>query len=301
MTKYDQKCANNNHKRGRPKILTSKEKRHICSKFDRGVLQTSGKGVAYAFLNYQKKISNSTVKRALYEENFQSYTKKKKPMISPQNIQKRKQFYNQHVGKTFDQFKNYVFTDESTYRVIGSSGGETYYRKRNLSPSNHAYIRTKKFGGGGLMVWGMVTFNGNFKIYKIDGNMNSEKYIELLEKYVLKDLIELGYPLSDVVFVQDNATCHTSIKTQEYLKSCSLTSLPWPPQSPDMNIIENVWNCLDVKIRKRQTEIKNKDDLRNVMQEEALNISSEYIEKLYQSIPRRINALKIANFDATKY
>ena len=77
-------------------------------------------------------------------------------MISNQNRKKRKQFYEEHKGKTFDAFANFIFTDESTFKVIGATHGKTYYKRKNIAPGNHSFIRTKKFGGGSLMVWGMV-------------------------------------------------------------------------------------------------------------------------------------------------
>ncbi len=135
----------------------------------------------------------------------------------------------------------------------------------------------------------------------MNGNINSAKYIKMLEDNFLSDAESLDIELKNVIFQQDNASCHVSKMTKEWFKQQKITLLDWPPQSPDMNPIENVWDYLDCQVRKRQSEIKNLADLWRVWRKSQKKIDPEYIKKLYKSIPRRISALKISNFDATKY
>jgi hypothetical protein len=53
-------------------------------------------------------------------------------------------------------------------------------------------------------------------------------------------MTEQGFSISNHVFIQDNAPCHTSKATKEWFKTQHLNVLDWPVNSPDMNIIENV-------------------------------------------------------------
>ncbi len=43
------------------------------------------------------------------------------------------------------------------------------------------------------MIWGMITFEGKLKIYRIDGTMNLSKYIDLIGTKVFPELVNLGF------------------------------------------------------------------------------------------------------------
>ena len=102
------------------------------------------------------------------------------------------------------------------------------------------------------------------------------------------------------VFIQDGATCHTSKSTSKYLekeKVCVMSD--WPPQSPDLNIIENIWSTIKRNVGRHNPQSAN--DLWTYIQEEWENISTSDIGHLYDSIPRRLKAVLLAKGSQTKY
>jgi len=69
---------------------------------------------------------------------------------------------------------------------------------------------TYKFGGGSVMIWGCMTWEGVGYATKIDGRMDSDLYLQILEDELLNTLQYHGLNPSDIIFQQDNDPKHTS-------------------------------------------------------------------------------------------
>ena len=80
------------------------------------------------------------------------------------------------------------------------------------------------------------------------GIMNADKYIEIL-KHGLLPFTDAKFPDKKYRFQQDNDPKHVSRVAQEFFNQNGINWLKTPPESPDLNPIENVWGYLKYFLR----------------------------------------------------
>ena len=116
-------------------------------------------------------------------------------------------------------------------------------------------------------------------------------------------MMQTLFPNGDGVFQDDNAPIHTAgvIKSWYAEHEEDFSHLPWPAQSPDLNIIEPLWSILEARIRSVFPPPSSLKALEKLLIQEWYNIPLETIQKLYDSIPRRIQAVIKANGGPTPY
>jgi transposase len=80
--------------------------------------------------------------------------------------------------------------------------------------------------------------------------MKSWNYIQTFEEY-LRLYRVICFPQGGEIFQQDNAPCHQSRSTMAFLEEHNINTMPWPPFSPHLNIIENLWGVIKRKIHRK--------------------------------------------------
>jgi len=144
------------------------------------------------------------------------------------------------------------------------------------------------------MVWGAIKGDGSRILVQCPQPLNSSSYQQVLDS----GLFQLYGSYS--VFVQDNAPCHKSRSTLNYLDNKQVCVLAkWSPQSQDINIIESLWSILKSKVYRRSS--KSTDELWKAIEEEYYSIDDNVIIALYDSISRRLKAVLHSKGGNTKY
>ena len=82
--------------------------------------------------------------------------------------------------------------------------------------STKVYMPTRKFGGGGVMVWRCFSSYGVGLLVVIRGTMNSQEYCTIImDNEMLSTLWHL-YVMDPCYFQDDNDCCHVSEATMQW-------------------------------------------------------------------------------------
>lgn len=287
---------------GRPQILSDRDKRHL-ERIIRSNRQQTTRQVHNNFVESSgTAVSVSTIKRALYDAGYNSRVAARKPLISPKNQRDRLRWCRNRKTWDDEDWKKVIWSDESRFTLFQNDGRTRVWRLQKERYDIECIVPTVKHGGGGVMVWGCFTWDSLGPLIRIEGTINSHRYIEEVLKPHLVPFIEsFGEESWDYTFQQDNASIHTSKMTTTFFEKSDITVMKWPGQSPDLNPIEHLWDELERRIRKRQPPPKNERELALFLQDEWEKIPENIYQKLILSMNNRIKAVLKANGYATSY
>jgi len=73
----------------------------------------------------------------------------------------------------------------------------------------------------------------------------------------------------------------------------------WPPNSPDLNLVENVWSCLRACVDARARRVR--DSFKQALQEEWEAVAMSMLANLYASMPNRLAKVTSLGGKKAKY
>lgn len=132
-----------------------------------------------------------------------------------------------------------------------------------------------------INIWGAICGSDVKSINIFTENMNKEKYVSILKENLSK-IYE-----KNMFFQFDNDPKHTSLLAKGFLNKNKIKCLDFPPYSPDLNPIENIWGILKTNMGKRKNEITNVNFTKIII-EEWDKIAPDIVFKTINSMPTRL-------------
>ncbi len=116
-------------------------------------------------------------------------------------------------------------------------------------------------------------------------------------------LYDYSVPIFWCYFQQDNAPClKAQIISDWFLEHDNeFTLLKWPPQSPDLNPIEHLWDVVEREIRIMDVQPTNLQQLWDTIMSIWIKISEECFQHLVESMPQIIKIVLMAKGGPTQY
>lgn len=245
------------------------------------------------------RVSRATVNNRLLRRGLRSRRPAKKPLLTPERRQRRREWAQQLRHRQLRHWRHVLFSDESRFLLHLVDGRVRVRRKGSQWFQDDCLVATRAHGECSVHVWGAIHYGGRSNLVILDGNVNAEAYILLLEAEMLP--YAAGHFGRNFLFQHDNASPHRARRTQEFLQQHDVEQLPWPAYSPDLNPIEHCWDALDRAVRSREVQPTNLRELSVALTEEWGRMSQHFMNKLVESVSRRIEAVMRARGGYTRY
>jgi hypothetical protein len=183
---------------------------------------------------------------------------------------------------------NVLFTDECAIYLSS--------RSRNVyvwSKSNPHFFEEIVQHPPHVMIWAGVTSEFVVGPYFFPcGGVNGEKYLEMLEHWLIPELDKIG--LTDkVVIQQDGAPAHYAISVRDFLSEHfsvwigRSAPLSWPPRSPDLTTCDN-WLWSFVKEHVSHIRMQNIAELKQTVLTAFSLITQQMLRKASKRTWRRM-------------
>lgn len=288
-------------KGGRPRALTVRDKAWVVRQITSRNADTAPKVAKLLQDDGRASASVSTVRRALKDAGLKAAVRQKKPRLLPRHMKARYQFAQAHKDWTMDDWKRVIFSDETKINRFGSDGRQWVWKTPGEPIKPHHVTPTVKFGGGSVMVWGCMCYDGVGYACKINGTMDAELYKTILDDELQESIDFFDMDRDQLIFQQDNDPKHTSRIAKKWFADNNIRVLEWPAQSPDLNPIEHLWSHLKKRLNAYDEHAKGINELWERIEHEWNAIPNDICANLIESMPRRVSAVLKAKGGYVKY
>jgi hypothetical protein len=286
---------------GHPSKLSPTDKRAISIQINTGKAENAVQVTQNINTILPQPVCVQTIRNALKQDDFVAVVKKKKPYLSKAHRKARLAFALKYKEWTIEDWKRVIWSDETKINRFGSDGKKYVWKKRGQPLLEREVAPTVKYGGGNIMVWGCMGWNGVGVMVEVEGRMDAKQYVKILEEGLLESIQNSGVSPADVIFQQDNDPKHTSKLATKFLQDQGINVLDWPAQSPDLNPIEHLWECLKQMMNSYGHPPSGVFELWDRAAEKWGEITQEQCQTLIESMPSRLEAVIRAKGGNTKY
>jgi transposase len=261
-----------------------------------------------------REVNDACKKRCLQsllrDMNKKKWIQKKRPFITPAHAEARLQWAIRHQAYTLNQWMKVSWSDECTVeRGVGVQPVWTFVRPRDQVRLGD--VQPVRCSGKGVkkMLWAAFGHDRRTGLVPLDGDPEAAR--GGVSSWVIKELYQAFLPdimVPDGEFMHDGAGPHRGHIVKDILREMNIRVMSWPPYSPDLNPIENLWALMKAELYRLHPELEHAPDTEETLdaliqgaQEAWHNIDNGILYRLATTMDHRVKAVIEAEGWYTKY
>ncbi len=130
---------------------------------------------------FQKPLSVNTMRRAICRCQLKLYHAKRKPYVNIVQKCRRVLWAKAHLKWTVLKWKSVLWSDESKFDILVGNHGHRVLRAKEEGACYQRSVQKP----ASLMVWGLTSAYNMGSLHVLEGTMNAERYIKVLEQHML--------------------------------------------------------------------------------------------------------------------
>ena len=232
-------------------------------------------------------VSPRTVRRRLDEAGLFGRVEREEHELSDYDRQRRLAFANGYKHWAVQQWERVIFSDEKHF-TLGQHGQRWVQRPKGQA-YNPKYTHVKNENSALVTLWGCFAAHEIGQAEIFEGDINGKLYCRILEgnlKPTYNKFFPQGERGEQWYFQQDNDPSHKCAAARQWFHRNGVTVLDFPPWSPDLNPIENLWSQLDKAVDTHNAT--DEAELEQAIEYEWSRIDTHYLCKLAHSMPTRL-------------
>ncbi|CAF3669016.1 unnamed protein product [Rotaria socialis] len=289
---------NSRHRPGAPHCTTQHQDEEI---FESAIETPLTTAVAITS-NLQLRCSVDTVRNRLSTAGINHHIPATKSSLTQTHKDTRLGFALQYLSEDIDFWRKVIFTDEKTFST-DDHGQLHCWRTDGTRFKEQNVAKSRRSGRITAGMWGWMCGYGVGELCEINGRFTSDQYIEVLEEVMIPTVRAIAIPEpEDIYLVQDNSPVHTAAVVKRWFQQHpEIVLINWPPKSPDLNPIENLWahitkEWMPENIRSKAHLLQHSRDTW-----EGMRRTPGLCQNLCDSMPRRLNQVIDELGSYTKY
>ena len=99
-----------------------------------------------------------------------------------------------------EDWERVVWSDKTKINRLGLDGQQLVWKKVGEGLIKREIQEIVKFSGRNIMVWGCMSWDSVGQLAEVEGRMNGDQYMDILENHLLPIMQEYEIPTEDLIF-----------------------------------------------------------------------------------------------------